>query len=337
MPCPEDILRSCGSLIGLSESNNIRVSVAKQVNTRTVSAAHASVVDFLRGERVRVGSVKEFPFTERSVSLEMAQICLVYLLNIIEEDVPLNYKILKNHPMAHRSAELWAGFYLEATKYRRSDLKGVHRLITRLLESPGAFLKWILLSSWEKDSSHVLDFLRCMDIYALQSYLRSMGIIGDEICALDIYLNIKEVLMNLEHGMKHDPSLSDKISRIRWLADRKSKDRTYEPWMRRVFVERKDQMALGHLWCDLDSEDEVETMDCGCVNTKAKRVYEFGDWMEYDPEDLVPQFGMFFRLLRRMKVLCECGNPMPAPPCKIVAVLNSKKRRRSEDELVGAE
>ena len=313
MPCPEDILRSCGSLIGLSESHNSRVSVAKQVNNRTVSAAHASVVEFLRRERVRIGSVQEFSLTLAGTNLEMAQICLVYLLNIIESSVPLDHSILISHPMAHLSAELWVGFYLEAIRNTVQDLTGVHRLITRLLRSPSAFLKWSLLSSWEKDSSRVPPTLNCLDMYMLESYMRSMGMISDEICPLNCGQSTKKAMKILEKcDMRHNLESSEDLSAIRWLRTSDGESMTFELWIHYIFLKRKDTVAVKHeLDLEPDPEDGMEKLGCGCANTKTDPVYEFVDYMKEHPERAFADDEM--EMLERERTVCGCDKPMPDP------------------------
>ena len=144
MPRPEDILKSCGSLVRLSES---RANTGDPVKGRTFSFAHASVDDFLRQGCVRIGSAKESFFTYGTVHLEMAEICLVYVLNIIDSEVPLDGNLVTNYPLAHTCANLWIKFYMIAIRDTSRDLTRVRRLITRLSESLKKVLKWKLLYS----------------------------------------------------------------------------------------------------------------------------------------------------------------------------------------------
>lgn len=55
MPRPEDILKICGSLVRVDQNPEGRNSLGKQAEVQTLTAAHASVVDFLKEERVRIG------------------------------------------------------------------------------------------------------------------------------------------------------------------------------------------------------------------------------------------------------------------------------------------
>ncbi|KAL8793356.1 MAG: hypothetical protein Q9195_004034 [Heterodermia aff. obscurata] len=160
MPRPEDILRFCGSLIRLNESHDASADTEEQVQFRTFSAAHASVVEFLQHEHVQIGSTKEFVFASAAMQLEMAETCLVYLLNIIENATPLDHTILTNYPMAHLSADAWFNFYFNAKKVAEGentalDLDRVHRLIARLLRSPGTMLRWYLLRIRQGDTTEI--------------------------------------------------------------------------------------------------------------------------------------------------------------------------------------
>ena len=74
----------------------------------------------------------------------MAEVFLVYLLNINESGLPLDYNILKNYLLAHRSADLWVPFHMTTQLKRSQDMRRICLLTTRLLESPSAILKWSL-------------------------------------------------------------------------------------------------------------------------------------------------------------------------------------------------
>ena len=81
----------------------------------------------------------------------MAEICLVYLLNISDSGLPLDGNLESKYPLARMSAEIWIRFYFkaigEAIGDTSQDLKRVHRLISRLLKSLIAYVTPKLLSS----------------------------------------------------------------------------------------------------------------------------------------------------------------------------------------------
>ena len=54
MPRPEDILKTCGSLVRLSGNHDSCADIRKRAQDQTFNIAHASVVDFLQQERVRL-------------------------------------------------------------------------------------------------------------------------------------------------------------------------------------------------------------------------------------------------------------------------------------------
>lgn len=205
---PEDILKSCGSLVRLSES---RANTEERVKGRTFSVAHASVADFLRQGCVRIGSAKESFFTNGTVYLEMAEICLVYLLKIIDSEVPLDGDLLTHYPFAHISADLWTLFCFEAMRDKSQDLTRVRRLITRLVESPKGILKWTLLCAYPYlfvNVVDVADFLISLKNNSCLCHVLSMGKISSERDILPFLLGYDEETKKLvqkyvEYGTKY--------------------------------------------------------------------------------------------------------------------------------------
>ena len=177
MPRPEDILKSCGSLVRLSES---RTSTGERVKGRTFSIAHASVDDFLRQGCIRIGSAKEFFFTYGTAHREIAEICLVYILNIIDSEVPLDGDLLTHYPFALRSANLWIHYCFRAFRDKSQDLTRVRRLITRLLESPKGILMWTLLCANTFPFKDVTRFQFCLEINSCSCHMLKMGKISEE-------------------------------------------------------------------------------------------------------------------------------------------------------------
>lgn len=158
MPRPEDILTICGSLVRIDKNPEGRNSLGEEAEVQTLTAAHASVVDFLKEERVQIGCELEVLYTSAAVNLEMAETCLAYLLNFAEGKVVLDDDNIMNYPLARLSAELWDDFYREAVaSSERStvDMTRVNTLVMRLFASRETMLKWIQLCDPDHDYSRV--------------------------------------------------------------------------------------------------------------------------------------------------------------------------------------
>ena len=104
MPHPKEVLKLYGSLIQMDRNTQARNSFGKVGGIWTITAAHASVVHFLKARPVLTGLQTETSFIKEAVHLEMAEICVTYLLHLVESNVSLNEDNIKDYPLARLSA-----------------------------------------------------------------------------------------------------------------------------------------------------------------------------------------------------------------------------------------
>ena len=179
MPRPEDILTICGSLVRIDKNPEGRNSLGERAEVQTLTAAHASVVEFLKEERVQIGWELETSYTSATVNLEMAETCLVYLLNIAEGKVVLDDDNITNYPLARLSAELWDDFYREVVASSENstvDMTRVNSLVMRLFASPETMLKWIQLCDPDHDTSRVKFDLPISHVKPVMYYAALLGL-----------------------------------------------------------------------------------------------------------------------------------------------------------------
>lgn len=179
MPRPEDILKICGSLVRIDKNPNGRNSLGERVEVQTLTAAHASVVDFLKENRVRIGQEREFSYTKAAVNLEMAETCLVYLLEFAEGKVILHEENILNYPFARLSAELWDDYYREVAPSfvePEVDMTRVNSLIKRLFASREKMRKWIQLCDPDNDNYRVQFDLKISDVKPALYYAALLGL-----------------------------------------------------------------------------------------------------------------------------------------------------------------
>ena len=181
MPCPEDILKICGSLVRIDQNPEGRNSLGERAEVQTLTAAHASVVDFLKEERVQIGQELEVFYTRAAMNLEMAETCLAYLLEIVENEVVLGDDNIIDYPLARFSAELWDDFYREVvTSSGESDvdMTRVNALVMRLFASREKMLKWIQLCDPDNDTYEVYFNLSISYVKPVMYYAALLGLPG---------------------------------------------------------------------------------------------------------------------------------------------------------------
>ena len=179
MPRPDDILKICGSLVRIDHNPKGRNSLGDQAEVQTLTAAHASVVDFLKEERVLIGRELEVLYTSAAVNLEMAETCLVYLLEIVEGRVVLRDDNIMSYPLARFSAELWDDFYREvvaSSGVSEVDMTRVNALIMRLFASREIMLKWIQLCDPDEDTYGVQFDFSVSDVKHALYYAALLGL-----------------------------------------------------------------------------------------------------------------------------------------------------------------
>lgn len=158
MPCPEDILQICASLVRIDQNPEGRNSLGDRAEVQTLTAAHASVVEFLKEERVLIGQELEVFYTRAAMNLEMAETCLAYLLGLVESEVVLRDDNISSYPFARFSAELWDDFYREVVASSGEsdvDMTRVDALVMKLFASRETMLKWIQLCDPDYDTYRV--------------------------------------------------------------------------------------------------------------------------------------------------------------------------------------
>ena len=179
MPCPEDILKICGSLVRIDQNPEGRNSLGERARVQTLTAAHASVVDFLKEERVHIGRELEVPYNRAAMNLEMTETCLAYLLELVESEVVLRDENIRNYPLARFSAELWDDFYREVVASSGEsdvDMTRVNALVMRLFASRETMLRWIQLCDPDKDTNRVRFDLTVSYVKPVMYYAALLGL-----------------------------------------------------------------------------------------------------------------------------------------------------------------
>ena len=179
MPRPQDILQICGSLVRIDKTPQGRDSLGRRAEVQTLTAAHASVVEFLKEERVRIGRNREVSYTRAAVNLEMAETCLAYLLDLVGGEVVLSDEAISSYPFARHSAELWDDFYREVvTSPEKSavDMTRVNSLVMRLFESRDYVWRWLRLCDPDDKAAGVRYSLPISYVKSILYYAALLGL-----------------------------------------------------------------------------------------------------------------------------------------------------------------
>ena len=107
--------------------------------TEIVQIAHFSVQEYLESDRIKDSKAKNFGLTNVEAHAEMAQICLIYLLDPKLPSSVLHGNILEEYPLAEFAAEYWYSHY----KSTADSASILDTLILRLFQQDKSFEKWV--------------------------------------------------------------------------------------------------------------------------------------------------------------------------------------------------
>ena len=144
--------------------------------TSTVRIAHFSVQEYLESERIRHQKAAIFSLNSVAAHGEIAQICLVYLLERGLSSSNLDQSLLEEFPLANYAAIYWYHHYQSTA----SSILGLDNLISRLFQRTDSFTTWINLHDidrpWTGNNSNNRKWRELNDIPAPVYYASLMGL-----------------------------------------------------------------------------------------------------------------------------------------------------------------
>ncbi|KGO75326.1 NACHT nucleoside triphosphatase [Penicillium italicum] len=145
----DDLLDICLGLIEIAVIEDYR----KQ--TPIVRIAHFSVQEYLESDRIPQQCAARFAIQKEPAHTEMAQICLVYLLDPTLSNGKLDEAKLEVFPLAEFAAQQWFYFYNNSGK-GKSDIEA---LILRLFkDQTWPFVTWVRLHNVDTPWNPIKDF-----------------------------------------------------------------------------------------------------------------------------------------------------------------------------------
>ncbi len=143
-----DIRKICGSLVDIGS---------------TVQVSHVSVKEYLVSKRILGHKAAKFSLNSVTAHAEIAEVCLIYLLDQDLSGSVVNLKFLEEYPLAPYAAMNWFHHY----QYMQSTTSEQDDLTLRLFQCQDSFMTWINLHSmdrsWQSLWDHPLSFYRPLD------------------------------------------------------------------------------------------------------------------------------------------------------------------------------
>lgn len=196
--CEDDVVDICLGLVEISHQDKYNQNIS------TARIAHFSVQEYLQSDRILQQKAATFAIQKGPANTEMAQICLVYLLDPVLSNGKLDETKLYDLSLARYAAEHWDLHYLDSDKRQRT----IDPLVMRLFRNEGnSFFTWGL--SYENarsgDSRWLIPKLQSSD-FNIASPLHYAALLG-----LD---SILDKLTSVDGGELIMVETADQSSRI---------------------------------------------------------------------------------------------------------------------------
>ncbi len=127
--------------------------------TRTVRIAHFSVQEYLESERIRHQKAAIFSLTSLTAHGEIAQICLIYLLEHGLSSSNLDQSLVEEFPLAKFAAMYWYHHYQNTAKHD----PGLEDSILKLFQHQNSFATWVKLHDIDRPWDTSINFRRELD------------------------------------------------------------------------------------------------------------------------------------------------------------------------------
>ncbi|KAJ6027441.1 NACHT nucleoside triphosphatase [Penicillium canescens] len=166
----DDLIDICLGLIEIAatEDNNGQ-------NTLTVRIAHSSVQEYLQSDRILQQKAQRFAMRSAPANTEIAQICLVYLLEPTLSRETLDQAKLTEFPFAHFAATHWFHHYANSKEGKTA----IEQLVSKLFKTETkAFVTWIRLHDMDRPWNMNVHYNRPLTDMALPLYYA--GLLGLE-------------------------------------------------------------------------------------------------------------------------------------------------------------
>ena len=136
----------------------------------TIRIAHFSVQEYLESERIRYQKAAIFSLSSTKAHADIAQICLVYLLQNGLSSSSLDQGLLEKYPLAHFAAMYWYRHYRDT----ENPTPRLESLIVNLFDRLQSFATWVRLHDMDRPWESSIHFSRRMNTIATPVYYASL-------------------------------------------------------------------------------------------------------------------------------------------------------------------
>ncbi|KAI3226148.1 hypothetical protein DTO012A9_9154 [Penicillium roqueforti] len=162
----DDLVDICLGLIETAATEDY-----KRQTTVTVRIAHFSVQEYLLSDRILQQNSRIFAIRSAPANTEIAQICLVYLLEPALSEGLLDEAKLTEFPFAHFAAIHWFHHYANSEEGKTA----IEKLLSKLFKDDmKAFVTWIRLHDMDRPWNMNVDYNRPFANIALPLYYAAL-------------------------------------------------------------------------------------------------------------------------------------------------------------------
>jgi len=163
----------------------------------TVRITHFSVQEYLESERIRTQKAAIFGLNDVTAHTEIAQICLIYLLNPGLSSSNLDQSLLKEFPLAHFAAMYWYYHYQNVANH----VPRLEDFVLKLLQHQDSFATWVKLHDVDQPWDTTVNFDRMLGNIPAPIYYASL-------------LGLDRALHGLNNGEQPESTNTSFIARI---------------------------------------------------------------------------------------------------------------------------
>ena len=166
-----DIRDICPGLVDINVTADQTTEPYNYENSSlTVRIAHFSVQEYLESERIRTQKATIFGLNHVTVHTEIAQICLIYLLDPSFSSSNLDQSLLKEFPVAHFAAMYWYHHYQNVADH----IPRLEDFVLKLFQHQDSFATWVRLHDVDQPWVTTINFDRMLGNIPAPIYYASL-------------------------------------------------------------------------------------------------------------------------------------------------------------------
>ena len=167
----DDIREICPGFIDIGlDAGHSNENYYEVDSTPTARIAHFSVQEYLESERIRHQKAAIFSLNSPTAHADIAQICLVYLLEHDLSSSDLDQSLVEAFPLAQFAAMYWHRHYREAGDHAPE----LNTLVVKLFQDQHSFATWVKLHDMDKPWENRVNFSRPLSTIATPVYYASL-------------------------------------------------------------------------------------------------------------------------------------------------------------------